>query len=94
MNILKERIKLLVADPRWRMTMKRLKEGQKKKVVLFGTPMHGNLGDHAIAIQEQYFFEDFKFLFYVHDKKNLSKQKILSNTYFSFMKCFPYIRYR
>lgn len=21
--------------------------------------MHGNLGDHAIAIQEQYFFEDF-----------------------------------
>ena len=59
MNILKERIKLLVADPRWRMTMKRLKEGQKKKVVLFGTPMHGNLGDHAISIQEQYFFEDF-----------------------------------
>ena len=50
MNILKERIKLLVADPRWRMTMKRLKEGQKKKVVLFGTPMHGNLGDHALSL--------------------------------------------
>ena len=72
----------------------KLKSNKNKKIFLFGTPMHGNLGDHAIAIQEQYFFEDFKFLFYVHDKKNLSKQKILSNTYFSFMKCFPYVRYR
>ena len=59
MNILKEQIKLSVAYPRWRFAMKKIKSNKKKKILLFGTPMHGNLGDHAIAIQEQYFFEDF-----------------------------------
>lgn len=59
MNILKEQIKLSVAYPGWRLAIKKLKLNKKKKIFLFGTPMHGNLGDHAIALQEQYFFEDF-----------------------------------
>ena len=40
-------------------TLELLSKLKNKKIFLFGTPMHGNLGDHAIAIQEQYFFEDF-----------------------------------
>lgn len=59
MNILKELIKLSIAYPGWYLEIKKLKKSQKKKILLFGTPMHGNLGDHAIAIQERYFFEDF-----------------------------------
>lgn len=59
MNILKEQIKLSIAYPGWRLVIKKLKKDQKKKILVFGTPMHGNLGDHAIAVQEQYFFEDF-----------------------------------
>lgn len=59
MNILKEKIKLSVAYPGWHTMIKKIQKSQKKKVFLFGTPMHGNLGDHAIAIQEQYFFEDY-----------------------------------
>ena len=59
MNILKEQIKLSVAYPGWRSAIKKLRLNKNKKIFLFGTPMHGNLGDHAIAIQEQYFFEDF-----------------------------------
>lgn len=59
MNILKEQIKLSVAYLGWRSEIKKLKSNKNKKIFLFGTPMHGNLGDHAIAIQEQYFFEDF-----------------------------------
>lgn len=56
MNILKEQIKLSVAYPGWRLV---IKKDQRRKILLFGTPTHGNLGDHAIALQEQYFFEDF-----------------------------------
>ena len=56
MNILKEQIKLSVAYPGWRSAIKKLKSNKNKKIFLVGTPMHGNLGDHAIAIQEQYFF--------------------------------------
>lgn len=59
MNILKEQIKLSVAYPEWRLAIKKLKSNKNRKILLFGTPMHGNLGDHAIAIQEQYFFEDY-----------------------------------
>ena len=59
MNILKEKIKLFVAFPNWRSLLKRMKNSHNRKIILFGTPMHGNLGDHAIALQEQYFFEDF-----------------------------------
>lgn len=59
MNILKEKIKLSVAYPRWRGLLRKMKQEKKKKIVLIGTPMHGNLGDHAIAVQEQFFFHDY-----------------------------------
>ena len=58
MNILKERIKLWLACPNWYTTIKNMRN-KKKKIILIGTPVHGNLGDHAIAIQEKYFFKDF-----------------------------------
>lgn len=44
MNILKEQIKLSVAYPGWRSAIKKLKSNKNKKIFLFGTPMHGNLG--------------------------------------------------
>ena len=61
MNILKEKIKLSLSYPGWHSMMKKMQNCQKKKVILIGTPTHGNLGDHAIAIQEKYFFEDYFF---------------------------------
>ena len=51
MNILKEQIKLSIAYPSWRHTLKKLKSNNDKKIFLFGTPMHGNLGDHAITLR-------------------------------------------
>lgn len=33
--------------------------GKKKKILLFMTPEHGNLGDYAIAMAERRFFEEF-----------------------------------
>lgn len=40
---------------KYRKTCKRLKQ---KEYILFGTPIHGNLGDHAIAIAEYKILED------------------------------------
>lgn len=59
MNILKEKIKLFIAYPEWHVLINKMKKSNKKKVLLIGTPVHGNLGDHAIAVQEQYFFYDY-----------------------------------
>lgn len=59
MNIIKERIKLELAFPKWRKTLKNIENDSRKKIFLIGTPVHGNLGDHAIAIQEKFFFEDY-----------------------------------
>lgn len=86
MNILKERIKLSVAFPKWRRMLKKIKNSPNKKIFLFGTPMHGNLGDHAIALQEQYFFKDFfpEYEYYeilmpmYHTQKNKIKKLVTS----------------
>ncbi|MBQ8279934.1 MAG: polysaccharide pyruvyl transferase family protein [Roseburia sp.] len=58
MNILKEKIKLQVAVPGWKRILRKMKSDQNKKIILIGTPVHGNLGDHAIAIEERNFFKD------------------------------------
>lgn len=49
---IKEFIKLIYICPNYRVILKRLKNNQSTKIVLFGTPAHGNLGDQAIAISE------------------------------------------
>ena len=59
MNILKEKIKLAVSYPTWYKEIRKIEKSREKKIFLFGTPVHGNLGDHAIALQEEYFFQDF-----------------------------------
>lgn len=59
MNILKEKIKLWVAQPDWNRYFKKIENTNNKKIILIGTPAHGNLGDHAIAEQEKEFFKDY-----------------------------------
>lgn len=51
-NMSKEFIKLLYICPNYRAILKILKDNKKSKIILFGTPAHGNLGDQAIAISE------------------------------------------
>ena len=51
---------------------------KQPKFILFGTPKHGNLGDHAIALAEYRFFNDLLFpqpflffrLFYLSSPKD------------------------
>ena len=82
MNIAKEKIKLWLTDPSWIKLMRKLRQEKAPKILLIGTPAHGNLGDHAIAMQEQFFFQDYfpEYKFYeilmpLHhtQKKNIAK---------------------
>ena len=59
MNILKEYVKLQSANSKWYKTLKRMREDESPKIILIGTPVHGNLGDHAIAEEEKIFLNDF-----------------------------------
>lgn len=59
-NKLKERLKLILAFSNYKKLLKRIKVCKKKKILLIGTPTHGNLGDHAIAISELQFINDYK----------------------------------
>lgn len=56
-NTLKEYIKLVYVCPDYNNVFRKLKT-KKKKIVLFGTPAHGNLGDHAIALSELAFLKN------------------------------------
>lgn len=51
-NMIKEFVKLLYICPKYKLILKTLRNENKSKIILFGTPAHGNLGDHAIAISE------------------------------------------
>ena len=57
-NVIKESIKLLYTCPNYKDILIRLKEYGDSKIVLFGTPAHGNLGDQAIAISELKYLHD------------------------------------
>lgn len=59
MSIIKEKIKLTIAFPKWPAYLKKIKKCKNRRIFLIGTPVHGNLGDHAIAKEAQYFFEDY-----------------------------------
>lgn len=58
MNIVKEYIKVEIVNPTWRKTLKQIKKDKNKKIILIGTPAHGNLGDHAIAEEEKNFIKN------------------------------------
>lgn len=60
-NAIKEYIKLLYTCPQYKKILDGLRKSRNSKIVLFGTPAHGNLGDQAIAISE---------LAYLHDISN------------------------
>ena len=51
-NKTKEYIKLLFTCPNYGKILNYLRDNENSKVILFGTPAHGNLGDQAIAISE------------------------------------------
>lgn len=59
MNIVKEYIKVEIVNPTWRKTLKQIKKDKNKKIILIGTPAHGNLGDHAIAEEEKNFIKKY-----------------------------------
>lgn len=59
MNIVKEKIKLYASYPNWKLDLNKIRNYRKQKVFLIGTPVHGNLGDHAIAMQALYFLNDY-----------------------------------
>lgn len=58
-KIYKEKWKMYIAYPQWFFVLKKLCNMGKNRIILIGTPVHGNLGDHAIAESEIAFFNDF-----------------------------------
>lgn len=56
----KEYVKLFYVLPTYKQTLEQYKTCSKRKIILIGTPAHGNLGDQAIAISELRFIHDFK----------------------------------
>lgn len=51
-NALKENIKAIIKKKEYRKYKKECRQKHQIEYILFGTPIHGNLGDHAIAIAE------------------------------------------
>ena len=66
MIILKSIIKSFVSNPLWIYNMFNLKY-KKKKLILIGTPVHGNLGDHLIAQEEKNFLQDYFKEYYYYE---------------------------
>lgn len=56
---IKEVINLQKYYKDWRKILKKVKHKNGKKIILIGTPIHGNLGDHAIAEEEKIFLKDY-----------------------------------
>lgn len=54
---IKEIIKLKYIYPEYHKIFKSLKNNYDSRIILFGTPAHGNLGDQAIAISELDFLQ-------------------------------------
>lgn len=51
-KMIKEYIKLLYICPNYKKKLREIRRDKQSKIILFGTPAHGNLGDQAIAISE------------------------------------------
>lgn len=57
---IKESIKLLYILPEYKLILEQYRKCKKRKIILIGSPAHGNLGDHAIAVSEINFIQDYK----------------------------------
>lgn len=64
-------------------TSRKLREAEKRRIILFATPNSGNLGDHAIAEAAKTFFEDnlsddlyteFSIHQYKYDKEHIQRK--------------------
>ena len=59
-EILKEWIKLIYTYPDYSKQINNIEKCKRDKIVLIGTPAHGNLGDQAIAVCEMKYLDDLK----------------------------------
>ena len=57
---MKEKIKKIVKKMKYLMYYTKCKILKRRQYILFGTPLHGNLGDHAIALAEEKILKDCK----------------------------------
>ena len=62
---IKEIIKLQLADPQWKRYKRIIGEHKEKSIFVIGSPVHGNLGDHAIIEEEKKFLKEY-FPDYIH----------------------------
>lgn len=83
MNIIKEFIKLQIGDKKWHYKLNEMKKDKEKKILLIGTPIHGNLGDHAIALEEKnflnFYFSEYKFYEITMPMYNIFKKRLQKN---------------
>ncbi len=56
---IKEAIKLVNADSKWWKSIQKIKGHSNRTFYIFGGPVHGNLGDHAIMEEEKLFVKYF-----------------------------------
>ena len=84
----KEIIKMYLYKVNYKKYKKFCETNNQKEYILFGTPVHGNLGDHAIALAEYKLLEDCnikpfeiptyeEFLIYDHILKNITKDAVI-----------------
>lgn len=73
-------MKVKIVNPDWKITLKRIKNDNNKKIILIGTPAHGNLGDHAIAEEEKNFikkyYQEYKVYEIIMPLYNICKNKL------------------
>lgn len=65
--MLKELIKLQIAEPSWFSQMRKMEKDDKRHIFLIGTPVHGNLGDHAIAYEELNFLNTYFSSYHIYE---------------------------
>lgn len=58
LQVFKNIIKKTIYKFRYQKYIKSCKKNGQKKYILFGTPKHGNIGDHAITLSIYQFFKD------------------------------------
>lgn len=58
-NKTKKYIKLKFSYPNYKEVFKKIKNNSEKRIILIGTPIHGNLGDHLIASESINLLKDW-----------------------------------
>lgn len=57
---MKEKVKQIIKKMKYLIYYTKCKIMKRRQYILFGTPLHGNLGDHAIALAEERILKDCK----------------------------------